>query len=83
MSCCITSTVSVSSDPFVPIDVTTRFDLSDLSSNITLSTCGYSIEKFHACLSREAKEGNGKHGGMCYSYVDGLVDKCKKEAKYE
>ena len=65
------------------IDITTRFDLSDLSINITLSTCGYSIEKFHACLLREAKEGNGKHGGMCYSYVDGLVDKCKKEAKYE
>lgn len=48
---------------------------------ITLSQCEYDALSFVTCLNQTVERDNGKHGGMCNTYVDSLVEKCKVEAK--
>ena len=50
---------------------------------ISLSRCEYDFLGFWECLNRTVKRENGKHGGMCNTYVDSLVERCKAEAKLE
>ena len=48
-----------------------------------LSECEYDGLTFLSCLTKTAMEDSQskKRGGWCNAYVDGLVEKCKAEAK--